>query len=745
MSEARLMGPPDAGQISPVAESPSTSTTVIKRPAASPPPSSKLAVAVEAKQNEPESAPEPSQRPDSRSSAPQAASRGASPESVVAAPVARPASTPVAAPVSKPPTPAPIAPQVVLAPTPERDVPSKPTTAQKPVSKPPTPVAEQQRPKTQTKAELELEPKPEPEPFPPERVPSQAVVPNDNRGSSSTPEASRPASMGLNVNGDSPLTPEASRPASGATNKPMTAASSGRQTPVVAPAEPPKEEQKPGMLGQLMRGLSSRGPSRPSTASVAENAASRPTTAAGEPTPESAATHASSAPEEAEPFENLKASPPQPKADFVRPDIPDVEAAARLQQLVRRFVSSRRVAKKRRQVRDMQRKVFVMINWAVVTMQRAFRGKIGRMRFVAHAMAKSRDRDTKKGICVVRIQRRVRGMIGRQKVRRLLETQKKEQLRQEYARYNKDKLEKQRRTAEGDRPTSRDGGRGHSAGGGGAALSEEEAAKVRAMDAKLKKLEEMEAAIMAKAEAMDEANKAAEARAASMEKAFKELQDKAAQEEADRLARKQMLEMAAGPIATGRSSFEPGTGRGSMMSTRQKRGGMSARSAPPTARSARGGAAITPDTIKLKYKGEDWAKLWDPDEKAWYWYNEATQAAQWDMPGEEPEEYGYSSGGALTDYSTDAYGESGGEITDGDTGDAGGGAVIVAANGSQWSEFWDEAAQAKYWYNYATVSVTGASNPFMLCHFFLLCTCVVCFSGRSRMGKTRGCGDRKVC
>ena len=154
----------------------------------------------------------------------------------------------------------------------------------------------------------------------------------------------------------------------------------------------------------------------------------------------------------------------------------------------------------------------------------------------------------------------------------------------------------------------------------------------------------------------------------------------------------QLMALAAGPI-TGRSDF--GTPAASV-----RKGGMTARSGPPTARSARGGAAITPDTIKLRYKGEDWAKLWDPDEKAWYWYNEGTHAAQWEMPGEEPVSYGYESGGALTDYSTDGAYESGGEITDAEGDDL----VIVTRDGSSWTEFWDEQAQAKYWYNYATVS-----------------------------------------
>jgi len=49
----------------------------------------------------------------------------------------------------------------------------------------------------------------------------------------------------------------------------------------------------------------------------------------------------------------------------------------------------------------------------------------------------------------------------------------------------------------------------------------------------------------------------------------------------------------------------------------------------------------------------------------------------------------------MTDYSTDHY-ESGGEYTDGEYGDGSG-------YHTPWQEFWDEQAQAKYWYNAQTV------------------------------------------
>ncbi len=93
----------------------------------------------------------------------------------------------------------------------------------------------------------------------------------------------------------------------------------------------------------------------------------------------------------------------------------------------------------------------------------------------------------------------------------------------------------------------------------------------------------------------------------------------------------------------------------------------------------------------MKYEGQEWVQLWDPDEKATYWYCELTQMAQWDEPGTAPAAYdsGYDTEGAMTDYSTDYY--SGAETDYSDY-----------ASESVWAEYWDESAQAKYFYNQIT-------------------------------------------
>jgi hypothetical protein len=123
--------------------------------------------------------------------------------------------------------------------------------------------------------------------------------------------------------------------------------------------------------------------------------------------------------------------------------------------------------------------------------------------------------------------------------------------------------------------------------------------------------------------------------------------------------------------------------------------------------------------IKI-YEGQKWCQLYDATQHASYWYCIPTQFAQWHEPGTDPYieddslyssetldkndssernistvDSGYESGGALTDYSTENY-ESGGEFSDSEYGDNADGV---------WLEYWDEQAQAKYWFNNNSVRI----------------------------------------
>ena len=194
---------------------------------------------------------------------------------------------------------------------------------------------------------------------------------------------------------------------------------------------------------------------------------------------------------------------------------------------------------------------------------------------------------------------------------------------------------------------------------------------------------------------MNEATRIAEERAVAMERALKEFEERARAEEADRLVRQQMLDLAAGPIASSRSNMSssgPMNRSSRVVSSTTPRSKRDNQDAPPTARSARDLAGIPPDAPKIKFEGQTWVQLWDPEESAYYWYCPKNKKAQWEKPGEVYESSsGYDSSGALTDYSTDWY-DSGGDNTDSEYG------------GDNWQEFYDDSAQAKYWYNSVTVS-----------------------------------------
>ena len=197
------------------------------------------------------------------------------------------------------------------------------------------------------------------------------------------------------------------------------------------------------------------------------------------------------------------------------------------------------------------------------------------------------------------------------------------------------------------------------------------------LEERMQRLELLERSMKEKEERMLEAAKKAEERAAAMERALEMMEKRAAEEEAERAQRKQFMEMAAGPL----SYRSQQASSGPMGSSRPPMSGrMSSARPPPTARSARDGTPRPKEALRVFANGAEWTQLWDPAEKSWYWYCEATGDAQWEQPVD-----GYESSGALTDYSTDAN-ESGWYSSGAD-------------NGGPWQEFWDDEAQAKYWYN----------------------------------------------
>ena len=232
-------------------------------------------------------------------------------------------------------------------------------------------------------------------------------------------------------------------------------------------------------------------------------------------------------------------------------------------------------------------------------------------------------------------------------------------------------------------------------------LKERLAEESAVMEARVKRLEALERSLVERETKVDELSKMAELQAQQAKEAIDLMsqQQKEAAEEKEKIHN--LLQMAAGPLShrtdpmvTGGMSTGGDARRGTATPrSRNKSRQASARDRglPPTALSA----GIPDDANVVEFEGDDWVQLWDPDEYSWYWYNRRTQEAQWEYPGTDIDYSGYESTGGMTDYSTDAGEESGYESEYGIANHSGNG-------GSPWQEYWDEQAQAKYWYNQET-------------------------------------------
>lgn len=341
----------------------------------------------------------------------------------------------------------------------------------------------------------------------------------------------------------------------------------------------------------------------------------------------------------------------------------------------------------------MQKKAGLIVLWAIVTIQRCIRGRIGRWRWT-------------------RIQNEYRAMLQKEENDRIWKELEEEEKREKEAEEEKQRLAEEEEARNNAKWNQYGRPRPKSEGGGGGDGNDEDedpshrvippptteppplhssqpllsSAGVSELDERMKRLEEMEKTMIQKEERMIEAAKKAEEKAAEMQRAIEAMEKRAAEEEAEKQVRKSMMELAAGPMSSLGSQLSTGPVRSSRPSARNhpmassRSAGPNSSRPPPSARSAKDGTPRPKEVLKVHVHGVEWCQLWDADESAWYWYCESTGAAQWDQPSE----YGYESGtGAMTDYST----ENDGWNTEG---------------GSQWQEYWDEQAQAKYWYNTST-------------------------------------------
>jgi hypothetical protein len=273
--------------------------------------------------------------------------------------------------------------------------------------------------------------------------------------------------------------------------------------------------------------------------------------------------------------------------------------------------------------------------------------------------------------------------------------------------------------------------------------------KLHELEMKMKLLEDMEKRIKQSEEHMlAESLKAQEKMAKQMEL----LEEKAKQQEADRLAQQELMKLAVGnPMSTGTTPFATLPNGARMMMSNGGRPVMMNSTGPrptsgpganalmltngsqrPPAGIASGQSSIF-NTQQLQVYpshevatlphlvvgGQEWIQLYDDHSHAYYWWCEKLQLSQWEKPTElyngvaggggdyndAMSESGYaeSVGGNLTDVSDQEsayYSES--EAGDGHHGGHAGHGM-GGINGSGWQEYWDEQAQAKYWYNNHTV------------------------------------------
>lgn len=289
----------------------------------------------------------------------------------------------------------------------------------------------------------------------------------------------------------------------------------------------------------------------------------------------------------------------------------------------------------------------------------------------------------KKNECAIIIQRRIRGINGRQKYaekrKRFNEEKKQIEIIRSYQRRDKTEAEPSlSATSEGGvvRPSSSANLADSRIDRGDDKIDvveEEENNKLKRIDEKLMALADLEKRLKESEEKVRLEVKLAEEKVQAQ---LRLLEEKTKQVEAERKAREELMQLAVGPLSH-RSPFAT------------LRSGTS--TVPSSARSNLGRTA---DTLPILVNGNQWVKLWDVSNQTFYWWCDKLQLAQWEDPrAKTPEseiENDSISVGALTDYSTD--GDE--QFTENQK---------HANNSSPWQEYWDEQAQAKYWYNNETV------------------------------------------
>jgi hypothetical protein len=445
-----------------------------------------------------------------------------------------------------------------------------------------------------------------------------------------------------------------------------------REVATVAAAEttadadvPEMRPETPSGFGGMFRKLTSRGGSRGADAESPDGKTKRPTSAFG-------GFFGSKTPRPKEPKFGTRGKGGAAR-EYSEED--KNRAALSLQLWGRARQAIKKVKRKRKRAKQTQRLAGQMIWWAAVTIQKIARAKQGRKRHRDCIVSFAVEGETRIYNAAVTIQSKVRCIAAMELVEAKRAVLAEEMKQLQWAQYQKEAEEKKVLEEKKAQPDY------------------DQVRQTEAIDEKLQKLAEMEKSMLEKERRMEAAAKEAELRSKEMQHALKLMQDRAAAEEAERASRKALMMDAMGSM-------------GSMMSTNQSAMATqptakpalesSRHDGPPTGRSARGGAGIPASCRRVIHDSREWCELWDDDEEAYYWYCELTQEAQWDRPdvaddldhGYASAGGGYQSEGGRTDYTSDhSYGyNSGTDFSQG-------------GGGEEWTEYWDESAQAKYWYN----------------------------------------------
>lgn len=344
-----------------------------------------------------------------------------------------------------------------------------------------------------------------------------------------------------------------------------------------------------------------------------------------------------------------------------------VISVTKIQNVCKLFVSRRKIFHQKIYIQKIQREAAETVNWSVISIQKLFRVHIAKLtvKYLRNQISEKQNANATK------IQSRLRGIRGRRKFQFLLkkreEDQKQIEIIKSYQR--RDSTTNPKVSDLQSDPVQQNSRQAAEIIVVQDAATIENENKLKQIDEKLLALSDLERRLKESEEKVRLEMKLAEEKVQTQ---LKKLEEKTLQVEAEAKAREALMQLAVGPLSH-RSPYAT-LGENNNIS-----------SARSTSRS------ITPSSKTVVVVNQlEWVRIWDNAQAVFYWWCESKQLAQWDDPRGSTENKGTDSDsiGGLTDYSTD-----GDEFTI---------EQPKESSSTPWQEYWDEQAQAKYWYNNET-------------------------------------------